>query len=121
LDNGSTQAMKITGLTAVGPYPGGMIQVAEEDESTLRYVKELLAELEKLGWLGECTSLDCSAATYMTLDYGIFQLKLPRSGEYDYYLRLTQSVLAREEIPEGVGGTLDLTVVKGKVYFRPEG
>lgn len=119
-DNGSIQAMAITGLTAAGPYPGGMIQVAEGEEATLRYVKELLTGLESMGWLGQCTLLDCSAATSMTLNYGIYQLKLPR-GEYDYYLRLTESALASGTIPEGVGGTLDLTVTKGKVYFRPAG
>ena len=57
----------------------------------------------------------------MTLDYGIFQVKLPRGGDYGYYLSLTESALASGVIPEGVGGSLDLTVMEGKVYFRPGG
>lgn len=121
LDNGTVQTVAITGLTAVGPYPGGMIQVAEEAENTLRYVKGLLAELESMGWLGQCTAIDCSAATSMTLDYGIYRLKLPRSGDYSYYLRLTESALNSGRIPEGVGGVMDLTVEEGKVYFRRDG
>lgn len=120
-DSGKVQAVKIIGLTAVGPYPGGMLQVAEEEQNTLRHVEELLSELEIRGWLSQCTALDCSAATSMTLDYGIYQVKLPRGGDYSYYLRLTESALASGKIPEGVGGTLDLTVTEGKVNFRPGG
>ncbi len=118
-DNGTIQAVNIIGLTAVGPYPGGMLQVAEEEQNTLRYVAALLAELEIRGWLSQCTVLDCTAATSMTLDYGIYQVKLPRGGDYGYYLRLTESALASGKIPDGVGGTLDLTVAEGKVNFRP--
>lgn len=120
-DSGTVQVIQITGLTAAGPYAGGMIQVAEDEENTLRYVKELLAVLESRGHLSECTALDCSAATYLTLDMGIYQLKLPRGGDYDYYIRLTESALASGKIPEGQGGMLDLTVVEGKAYFKPWG
>ena len=120
-DSGTIQAIQITGLTAVGPYAGGMIQAAEGEENTLSYVKELLVVLENRGHLGECTALDCSAATYLTLKLGIYQLKLPRGGDYDYYIRLTESALDSGKIPEGQGGTLDLTVVEGKAYFQPEG
>ena len=120
-DTGAAKSVAISGLTAVGPYPGGMIQVAEEDENTLNYVTQLLAQLESHGWLAQCTALDCSAVTSMTLDYGIYQVKLPRGGDYDYCLRLTESALTSGTIPEGVGGSLDLTVVEGKVYFRPGG
>lgn len=118
-DGGAVRSVIIYGLTAVGPYPGGMIQVAAEEKNTLSYVKELLAQLESHGWLGQCTALDCSAATSVLLNYGIYQVKLPRGGDYDYCLRLTESALDSGKIPEGVGGVLDLTVADGKVYFRP--
>ena len=114
-DNGAAQTVTINGLTAVGPYPGGMIQVAEEDEATLSYVTQLLTQMESHGWLGHCTALDCSAAAFMMLDYGIYQVKLPRGGDYNYCLSLTESALASGKIPEGVGGSLDLSVVEGKV------
>lgn len=119
-DNGAIQTIQVTGLTAVGPYAGGAIQVAEGEETTLSYVKGLLAAIESHGWLSQCTALDCSAGTYITLDYSIYQLKLPRDGDYDYYLLLTEKALASGKIPEGQRGTLDLTVVKGKAYFRSE-
>ena len=119
-DTGAVRSLLINGLTAVGPYPGGMIQVDEGERITLSYVKELLTQLESHGWLEQCTVLDCTAVTSMLLDYGIYRVKLPRGGDYDYYLRLAESALASGKIPEGVGGSLDLTVAEGKVYFRPE-
>ena len=120
-DNGTAKVVTVSGLTAVGPYPGGMVQVAEDEENTLNYVTQLLTQLEDHGWLGQCTALDCSAVTSMLLDYGIYQIKLPRGGDYNYCLSLTESALASGKIPEGVGGSLDLTVTEGKVYFRPGG
>lgn len=116
---GAAGVIRITGLTAVGPYAGGMIQVAEKEQTTLRYVSELLAELEERGLLGQCAALDCSSATSMTLELGIYQVKLPRGGDYSYYLSLVRSALDSGRLPEGVGGTLDLTIAEGKVNFRP--
>ena len=52
-DNGSIQTIQITGLAAVGPYAGGMVQTEEEDRLTLDYVKELLAVLEEQEMLGQ--------------------------------------------------------------------
>ena len=120
LDKGAVETIRITGLTAVGPYPGGMIQAAEGQEATLRYVGELLGELEARGLLAQCTALDCSAATSMTLDWGIYRVKLPRGGDYSYYLSLTQAALDSGKLPEGVPGTLDLTITEGKVNFTTE-
>lgn len=123
-DNGTIQTIQIDGLTAVGPYAGGMLQTIEEEGLTLDYVKQLLNALEGHGILLECTALDCAAATSMTLDYGIYRLKLPRGGDYDYCIRLALSALARGletgAIQEGQGGLLDLTVMDGKAYFQPE-
>ena len=120
-DDGATRSVRISGLTAIVPYPGGTLQVTEEEETTLSYVTQLLTQLESHGWLEQCTVLDCTAAASMMLDYGIYQVKLPRGGDYDYCLSLTESALASGAIPEGMGGLLDLTVVEGKVYFRPGG
>ena len=120
LDKGAVETIRITGLTAVGPNPGGMIQAAEGQEATLRYVGELLGELEARGLLAQCTALDCSAATSMTLDWGIYRVKLPRGGDYSYYLSLTQAALDSGKLPEGVPGTLDLTITEGKVNFKTE-
>ena len=123
-DNGAVQTIQITGLTAVGPYAGGMVQTEEADRLTLDYVKDLLAVLEKQGILGQCTALDCTAASSMTLNYGIYRLRLPRGGDYDYCIRLALSALTtgleEGKILEGQGGLLDLTVADGRARFRPD-
>lgn len=117
------QCLEVTGLTALAPYAGGMVQVAEEEQNTLDYVLELLGELEGRGILGQCTALDCSAVTSLTLDYGIYHIKLPRGGDYSYYVSLALSALdsglSSGKLQEGQGGTLDLTVTKGKAIFKP--
>ena len=123
-DNGSVRTVQIEGLTAVGPYAGGMVQTAEEESLTLEYVKELLGVLEGQGMLESCTQLDCTAAASMTLHYGVYRLKLPRDGSYDYHIQLAQAALSEGlksgVIQEGQSGLLDLTVMDGKAHWRPD-
>ena len=123
-DNGTIQAIQITGLTAVGPYAGGMLQTTEEESLTLDYVKELLSVLESNGMLDQCTVLDCTSAISMTLNYSIYRLRLPRGGDFEYYIQLARSALTQglEEgkLQEGQSGVLDLTVADGKAYFRSD-
>lgn len=120
-DNGTVQAIRISGLTAVGAYAGGMLQAAEEEQLTLEYVKELLVVLERQGILTQCSGLDCTAATSIMLHYGIYRMRLPRGGDYSYYIQLAQSALNKGledgKILEGQGGLLDLTVSEGRVRF----
>ena len=101
-----------------------MIQTEETQALTLDYVKELLGVLESHGMLEQCTALDCSAATSLTLNYGIYRLRLPRGGEYEYYIQLARSALSKglEEgkIMEGQSGLLDLTIADGRARFRAD-
>lgn len=123
-DNGTIPSIQIAGLTAVGAYAGGALQASEEEQLTLEYVKELLVVLERQGLLAQCSALDCSAATSMLLHYGIYRLRLPRGGDYSYYIQLAQASLAKGledgRILEGQGGLLDLTVSDGRARFRPD-
>lgn len=123
-DNGAIHTVQIIGMTAVGPYAGGMLQTAEEEALTLEYVKSLLTVLESRGMLEQCAALDCTGASSITLEYGIYHLCLPRGGDYDYYIQLAQSALATGlrdgKIQEGQSGLLDLTITDGKAHFRPD-
>lgn len=123
-DNGTIRAVQINGLTAVGPYAGGMLQTEENEQLTLDYVKELLPVLERYGMLEQSTVLDCTAAASLTLNYSIYRFKLPRGGDYDYCIRLAQSALEKGledgTIREGQSGLLDLTVMDGKAYFQSD-
>lgn len=123
-DNGSVKTVQINGLTAVSPYAGGTLQTAEEEQITLDYVKQLLAAAQTHGMLEQCTQLDCSAATSMTLYYGIYRVKLPRGGDYDYYVRLAlkalEDGLSSGKMQEGQSGLLDLTVMENRARFIPD-
>lgn len=123
-DNGSVKTVRIDGLTAVGPYAGGTLQTAEDEQPTLDYVKQLLLAAESQGMLGQCALLDCTSATSMTLHYGIYRVKLPRGGDYDYYVRLTlkalEDGLSSGKMQEGQSGLLDLTVVENRARFIPD-
>ena len=110
--------VEITGLNAISPYAGGNVQVAEKDTATLGYVVELLTVLEQRELLSQCTALDCTSDVSMTLRYGIYDVKFPRGGDYDYMVRLFLAALADERMPQGVPGTLDLTVTEHEVFFR---
>lgn len=117
-EDGGQSVVKVIGLRAVSPYAGGTLQVAESDTATLSYVLALLTALENRGLLADCTTLDCTSDVSMTLQYGIYALKLPRGGDYDYMLRLLLSALENERMPQGVAGTFDFTVKDGEVFFR---
>jgi hypothetical protein len=117
-ESAGTGVVEITGLTAVSPYVGSAVQVAEEDENTLTYVLALLTALDSRGMLEDCTALDCTAAASFTLTYQIYQVKLPRTTEYGSYLSLLQGALDNEKLPQDEPGVCDLTVEDGKLYFR---
>ena len=114
------QVMTVTGLTAQDPILSDTLRVAEGEENTLSYVLALLGELEGRGMLADCTALDCSAATSLTLSYGIYRVELPRRPDYSEYLALLQAALDSEKLPQGVPGTFDLTVRDGRAYFQPD-
>lgn len=119
-DDGSVKTVQIAGLTAVGPYAGGILQVEEGEQTTLDYVKELLTAVESHGMLEQCSQLECFSASSMTLYYGIYRIKLPRGGDYDYCIRLAQAALSSGKIQEGQSGLLDLTVTPNRARFIPD-
>lgn len=110
----------VLGLQAVSPVPGDTVAVSEKDGATLSYVLELLGVLEERGLLAECTRLDCTAGASITLDYDIYELKLPRGGDYSRMIRMLLAALDSEEMPQGVAGIFDFTVKEGEVFFRPQ-
>lgn len=110
--------VEIVGLKAQSPYAGGTIQVKEEDSDTLEYVLALLTALEEKGMLSACWELDCTPTTYLTLTWDIYTIKFPRGGDYPYMLRLVQTALAHEDMPQNEPGTFDLTVEENAVHFK---
>lgn len=115
---GSQPVVKVKGLLAAAPYAGGNLEVAEEDAGTLAHVLSLLEALEARDMLADSRELDCSPASYLTLTWDIYTIKLPRGGDYAYLLRFVQSALDSDEMPKNEPGTIDLTVKEGELYFK---
>lgn len=115
------KVLPISGLSAISPYAGGIVKVREEKASTLIYALELITALESRELLSRCTELDCSSDRYLLLKFDIYELKLPRDGDYDYLLRMLLNALSSERMPQGVPGTFDFTVKEGEVFFRAAG
>lgn len=111
--------VEIIGLKAQKPVAGSNMEVKEEDANTLEYVLALLTALEEKEMLSACETLDCSASSYITLTWDIYTIKLPRGGDYAYMLRLIQSALGSDRMPQDQPGTMDLTVKDGELYFKP--
>ncbi len=111
------QVVTITGLKALAPMAGADVQVGEEDQATLGYVLALMKAADKYGVLKDYSSIDCTPAAYIGVEYGIYHIRFPRGGDYDYHLRLLTAALESDRMPQDVAGTLDLTVEDGKVHF----
>ena len=107
----------ITGLTALAPMPGASVQVSEEEQVTLRYVLELMAAIQENGSMKDYSSIDCTPTAYIGAERGIYHIRFPRGGDYGYCLRLLNSALSSEQLPQNVPGTLDLTIEEGRVHF----
>lgn len=113
------RVVEIVGLKAQQPEAGSTMQVKEEDANTLEYVLSLLAALEERGMLSGCEKVDCTPASHIEMKWDIYTVKLPRGGDYVYMLRLIQSALASDRMPQDQPGTMDLTVKDGELYFKP--
>ena len=92
--------------------------VDEVEARTLEYVLDLLTALEEQEILSDASALDCSASASMTLEWGIYTLKLPRGGDYGRMLRLLQKALESEKMPQNEPGIFDFTVKDGEVIFK---
>ena len=111
------QVTAITGLTALAPMPGASMQVSGEEQAALGYVLELMAAIQENGSMGDYASIDCTHAAYIGAERGIYHIRFPRGGDYDYCLRLLNAALASDQMPQNTPGTLDLTIEEGRVHF----
>ncbi len=103
--------MKITGLTALKPSPGGRVAVSVEESTKLGSLKSILAALEERGLFADVDSVDLSAVTEITMVYqGNYTVRMPMYS--DDFHRLIHTMQAVAEHPKVAGrtGTIDLTL-----------
>ena len=112
------EAMVVTGLSAVQPEAGTMMQVQESDGARQDSMLAVLQSLSGCGLLGEVTSMDLRSSAYVLLQLGErFTVKLPASGDFDYLLGAMNATIEKLEPYES--GVLDLTAKDYTVVFSP--
>ena len=116
------RVMQISGLTAQSPIPGEMVAVEEEHAARLEYVLALLTAMDQWGILADCSALDCSRPGVLLVNYRDFLLKIPSTGDQEYIMWLMDQAFENEDRPidRDGSGTLDFTVVEGKVYYSQD-
>lgn len=112
------QGLEVTDLQAVSPKAGQQLQVEEASQSKARALTRLISALEEAGRLAQCTKVDCSAASSLSVTYGQHQLKFPLYGDYPYMLQLFQAALDSGKVPEGEALIFDFTVADREVYVQ---
>jgi len=115
-------AIPVTGLTAIAPEAGSMIQVPKSEETRLEALGELLEALEEAELLGQVTAvrLENTRLTARYLDR--YDVCMALNADFSYDLRLMQSVRTRIEEENGgeARGTIDLTQEKFDAVYSPE-
>lgn len=113
--------MRVTGLTAVEPEAGRDLEVSEQQQARLSYVLSLLSALEERGAMADCSALDCATTGVLWLDYLGFRLKMPTTGDFDYYLYCLEQIFETEGsvVSREGSGTFDFTGADGRVIYAP--
>ena len=117
-------AIAVTGLTVLAPQAGSFLEVPEAEQTRLEALTGLLEALEARETLREISSIRLES-TYLVARYaGRFDVKMKLNANFDYDVRLMQSVRQQVENMEGIdaAGSIDLTQERyGAVYSSAKG
>lgn len=112
-------AIAVTGLTPLVPQAGSFLEVPESEQTRLEALTGLLEVLELRESLQQVSSIRLES-TYLVVRYaGRFDVKMKLNADFDYDVRLMQSVRQQVELAEGedAAGSIDLTQERyGAVY-----
>lgn len=117
-------AITVTGLTSLAPQAGSFLDAPEAEQTRLEALTGLLEILELREILQEISSIRLES-TYLVVRYaGRFDVKMKLNADFDYDVRLMQSVRQQVELQEGedAAGSIDLTQERyGAVYSHAGG
>lgn len=117
----NSTAVVVTGLTAVAPRAGDMLEVPEGEATRLDALTALLGAIEEADLFAQVSQIRLEP-TRLTLRYaGRFDVKMRLNADFSYNIRLMQAV--REQMEEKYGpeaaGTIDLTQEKHEAVYSP--
>ena len=116
-------AISVTGLTPLVPQAGGFLEVPETEKTRLEGLTGLLEVLEARDTLKEVSSVRLES-TYLVVRYaGRFDVKMKLNADFDYDVRLMQSVRQQveEKLGEDAAGSIDLTQERYGAVYSPAG
>ena len=114
-----SQAILVSGLTALAPKAGTMLAVPEVQQEKLKGLLNLLQVLEAREKLPLVTEIDLTSAAHVRMRYdGRFWVKMPVDGDFNYCLRALEEVVKQRG--PGEKGTMDLTRDDYVVVYSPE-
>lgn len=109
--------MQVSGLTALEPSVGTMLQVDSDSQSYLASVLGLTQALVNRGLLEESSEIDLSHSGEIRFTYqDRFTVELPLLADYDWKIRALLEVVDKLQVNET--GSIDMTRAD-QVYFDP--
>jgi len=109
----------VKGIAPIQPVVGSKLALGPENATQLKYLLDVLTEIEKLGIYKEITVLDMTYITDITFDYqNRYLVNLGTGDGADVKLQ-TLLRIAQEKASGSDTGTLDLSV-QGEAHFIPD-
>ncbi|NBI67829.1 hypothetical protein D1646_13660 [Pseudoflavonifractor sp. 60] len=116
-----SKAITVTGLTAIAPEAGRMLETAESEETRLAALTGLLEALVQEEALGQVSSIQLGK-TQLTLRYlDRFDVKMKLNADFNYDVRLMQAVRLQieEQYSTEAAGSIDLTQERYNAVYAP--
>ena len=120
----NSTAIAVTGLTPLAPQAGSFLEVPEAEQTRLEALTGFLEVLELREILSEISSIRLESTCLVARYTGRFDVKMKLNADFDYDVRLMQSVRQQVEDMEGedAAGSVDLTQERyGAVYSSAAG
>ena len=115
-------AIEVTGLTALSPKAGTMLEIPEAERPRLDALLDLLATLEEMEAVDRVSSIQLSE-TQVKLHYlERFEVKMPLNADFSYKLRVLEQAVAKaeEEFGSQASGAMDLTQQDYAAVYSPD-
>lgn len=117
----NSTAIAVTGLTAVAPQAGSMLQVPQGEQTRLEALTALLDAIEKAELFEQISQIRLES-TRLTVRYADrFDVKMKLNADFGYNIRLMQAVREQMEGKYGpeAAGTIDLTQENHEAAYSP--
>lgn len=116
-----SKAITVTGLTAVAPQAGNMLQVPEGEKTRLEALTALLGAMEEAELFAEVSQIRLEATRLIVRYADRFDVEMRLNADFGYSIRVMQAVREQMEGQYGpeTAGTIDLTRENREASFSP--